>query len=193
MPIDVLSNLMTMLSSWRDDYLHHVGVPSNFDPKWDFVSAVTACEWRFLFASSFKATKNARSCASRYHSAPWVCVYLLTDCVLACLRQNPTGASDATYHIMWIIMFNALDDFGIQEVNDMLRAGNLAQSLPNHMEIEARKRKVMDEALRGAIRIAALVSPSPVTPRSFGFSMPSAEAWLGFSINLLDAELTFFD
>lgn len=59
---------------------------------------------------------------------------------------------------MWVILFNALDDFGIQEVNDMLRAGNIAESLPNHVEIEARKRKVMDEALRGATRIAALVS-----------------------------------
>lgn len=43
-PINVLANLMNMLSSWRDEYLQHVGVPSNFNPEWDFVSAVTACE-----------------------------------------------------------------------------------------------------------------------------------------------------
>lgn len=59
---------------------------------------------------------------------------------------------------MWIIIFNALDDFGILEVNDMSRAVNMSQPLPNHMEIESQKRNVMDEALRGAMRIAALVS-----------------------------------
>lgn len=68
------------------------------------------------------------------------------------------GASDATYHIMWIILFNALDDFGIREVNDLTRTGSPGNILPNTAHIENTKRKVMDEALHGATRIAGLVS-----------------------------------
>ncbi|KAH9948835.1 hypothetical protein B0H21DRAFT_204183 [Amylocystis lapponica] len=107
-PLEVLLSFMTLLSEWREEHLHHVGVPSNLEAEWDFVSAVTAC------------------------------------------------ASDATYHIMWVILFNALDDFGIREVNDLLRTGSPGNVLPNAMQIEATKRKVMDEALHGALRIAGL-------------------------------------
>ncbi|KAI0373751.1 hypothetical protein BV20DRAFT_962326 [Pilatotrama ljubarskyi] len=107
-PIEVLANFMTLLNEWRDEHLQHVGVPTNFEAEWDFVSAVTAC------------------------------------------------ASDATYHIMWIILFNALDDFGIREVNDVTRAGTPETMLPQHAQIEERKRKVMTEALHGATRIAGL-------------------------------------
>jgi len=57
---------------------------------------------------------------------------------------------------MWIILFNALDDFGIREVNDMLRTGSPGNLLPNAAQIENTKRKVMDEALHGATRIAGL-------------------------------------
>ena len=80
------------------------------------------------------------------------------------LTNLPAGASDATYHIMWIILFNALDDFGIREVNDVTRTGTPEALLPQHAQIEDRKRKVMNEALHGALRIAGLVSlanPSP--------------------------------
>ncbi|KAI0669214.1 hypothetical protein C8Q78DRAFT_1042258 [Trametes maxima] len=107
-PADVLTNFMSMLSDWRDEHLTHVGVPSNFEAEWDFVSAVTAC------------------------------------------------ASDATYHIMWIILCNALDDFGIREVNDVARAGTPEAMLPQHAQIEENKKKVMNEALHGALRIAGL-------------------------------------
>lgn len=70
------------------------------------------------------------------------------------------GASDATYHIMWIILCNALDDFGIRELNDGTRAGTPEAMLPQHPQIEEKKRKVMSEALHGALRIAGLVSTS---------------------------------
>ena len=52
---------------------------------------------------------------------------------------------------MWIILFSALDDFGIKELNSgiTLSANTLA-------EIDAVKRKVADEALHGALRIAGL-------------------------------------
>lgn len=68
------------------------------------------------------------------------------------------GASDATYHIMWIIIFNALDDFGIKEVNDISRNGSpLTEQTSIPMHIEEMKKKVLDEALHGALRIAGLV------------------------------------
>jgi hypothetical protein len=51
---------------------------------------------------------------------------------------------------MWIILFNALDDFGLKELNAAI---NLP---PNHAEIDVVKRKVADEALHGALRIAGL-------------------------------------
>lgn len=55
-------------------------------------------------------------------------------------------ASDATYHVIWIILFNALDDFGVKETNSA-----------THEQIDAAKRKIADEALHGALRIAGLV------------------------------------
>jgi len=64
-------------------------------------------------------------------------------------------ASDGTYHIIWVILFNALDDFGIREINDVLRSGSPPDALPND-QFEATKRKVAEEALHSALRIAAL-------------------------------------
>ncbi|PPQ89644.1 hypothetical protein CVT25_013831 [Psilocybe cyanescens] len=99
---DNLCTFAKALTEWREEYLNLVGVPSNFEGEWDFVSAVSSC------------------------------------------------ASDATYHVMWIILFNALDDFGIKELN----AG---VNLPhNHAAIDEVRRKVADEALHGALRIAGL-------------------------------------
>jgi len=106
-PFDVLCNLMQSLNDWQEEHLPRVGVPTDFESEWDFVSAVSAC------------------------------------------------ASDATYHVMWVILFNAIDDFGIREINEATRGGALA-SLPNHAQIEAVKRKLLDVALHGALRIAGL-------------------------------------
>lgn len=66
---------------------------------------------------------------------------------------------------MWIILFNALDDFGVRECNEATR-GNIANGAPNHIQIDNVKRKVADEALHGALRIAGLVSvfPLPLYP-----------------------------
>ena len=58
---------------------------------------------------------------------------------------------------MWIILYNALDDFGIREINDVTRTGSPETLLPQHAQIEDKKRKVMNEALHGALRIAGLV------------------------------------
>ena len=59
---------------------------------------------------------------------------------------------------MWIVIFNALDDFGIREVNDVVRTGSPGHQHPNYAQIEAIKKKVSDDALHGALRIAGLVS-----------------------------------
>ncbi|KAF8650147.1 hypothetical protein AX16_005382 [Volvariella volvacea WC 439] len=107
-PYDVLCQLVAGLFEWRDEYLAVVGVPSNFEGKWDFVSAVSSC------------------------------------------------ASDATYHVMWIILFNALDDFGVKEVNEWARLGNAPAIMPNYEQIDMTKRRVAEEALSGALRIAGL-------------------------------------
>jgi len=53
---------------------------------------------------------------------------------------------------MWIILFNAVDDFGIKELNSPV-------NFPlNITEVESVKRKVADEALHGALRIAGLAA-----------------------------------
>ena len=59
---------------------------------------------------------------------------------------------------MWIILYNALEDFGIREVNDVTRTGTSETLLPQYAQIEETKRKVANDALHGALRIAGLVS-----------------------------------
>jgi hypothetical protein len=70
-------------------------------------------------------------------------------------------ASDATFHIMWIILFTALDDRGIREsLGSPLGTGTttaLAAGSDLQQQIEELKSKVLDEALHGALRIAGLV------------------------------------
>ncbi|KAH9985531.1 hypothetical protein BJV77DRAFT_1071377 [Russula vinacea] len=85
-----------------------------------------------------------------HHSTKWDFVSAVSAC-----------ASDATFHIMWIILFNALDDRGIREslgsphgsgaTSTALVAGSGLQQ-----QIEELKTKVLDEALHGAMRIAGL-------------------------------------
>ncbi|KAF9013458.1 hypothetical protein BDQ17DRAFT_604579 [Cyathus striatus] len=102
-PFEVLCSITHALTEWRDEFLNVVGVPSNFEGEWDFVSAVSSC------------------------------------------------ASDATYHVMWIILFSALDEYGIKELN--IHHG-INSPEPEHI-VQVKKR-VVDEALHGALRIAGL-------------------------------------
>lgn len=37
-PFEVLCSFTSALTEWRDQYLTLVGVPSNFEGEWDFVS-----------------------------------------------------------------------------------------------------------------------------------------------------------
>ena len=50
---------------------------------------------------------------------------------------------------MWIILYNALEDFGIREVNDVTRTGTSETLLPQHAQIEEKKRKVKATARGG--------------------------------------------
>jgi hypothetical protein len=67
-------------------------------------------------------------------------------------------ASDAQYHVLWIILFNAIDDFGIKEVNEVTRMGHPQLSAADLHQVNEGKRQLAEEALHGALRIAGLVS-----------------------------------
>ena len=45
-PFEVLVALVNALNEWRDEHLPRVGVPSDFESEWDFVSAVSACKFK---------------------------------------------------------------------------------------------------------------------------------------------------
>jgi len=51
---------------------------------------------------------------------------------------------------MWIILFNATDDFGVKEIK---KNPGALKDVP----IEEVQQQIMDEALQGALRIAGLV------------------------------------
>jgi hypothetical protein len=78
---------------------------------------------------------------------------------------------------MWIILFNALDDFGIKELNSSIGHTNHTD-----IQIETTKRKIADEALHGALRIAGLAS----VLTSNGYLVSSTE------INFYEAGLIHF-
>jgi hypothetical protein len=42
-PLETLSDLTLRISSWRDEHLSKVGVPTVWPSSWDFVAAVTSC------------------------------------------------------------------------------------------------------------------------------------------------------
>jgi len=105
-----------------------------FDDLSNFKSALG--DWRDQYLSQVGASSN--------FSADWDFVSAVAAC-----------ASDATYHVIWIILFSALDDFGIREINEVVRSGSPPDVVPNH-QFETTKRKVADEAVHGALRIAGL-------------------------------------
>lgn len=60
---------------------------------------------------------------------------------------------------MWVIVFNAVDDLGIREQNEVVRVGS---PVPNQLQVETVKHKLLEEALHGALRIAGLVRNSAI-------------------------------
>jgi hypothetical protein len=92
------------------------------------------------------------------------------------------GASDCSYNVLWIILSQATEDFGIKEVNEVMRrpipprvppngdetgtsSSSVPMGIPPHLtpmvELEG---AVANEALKSATRIAGLVRlpPSPL-------------------------------
>lgn len=68
-----------------------------------------------------------------------------------------SGASDVTYHIQWIILFSAVDDYGIREQNELVRAASPGETnVASHEEIESMKKKLYDDTVHSACRIAGL-------------------------------------
>lgn len=73
------------------------------------------------------------------------------------MALSSSGASDVTYHIQWIILFTAVDDYGIREQNDLVRTASPGgTNAPSHEDIEAAKKRLYDDTLHGACRIAGL-------------------------------------
>jgi hypothetical protein len=105
-----LKRLVRPLNDWRDEFLVHVGVPSNFQADWDFVAAVSAC------------------------------------------------TSDAQYHVMWVILHNAVEEFGIREINEAQDLETISTESPNVLQVEELRATIANEAMHGALRIAGLVS-----------------------------------
>ncbi|KAL4081081.1 hypothetical protein J3A83DRAFT_4204554 [Scleroderma citrinum] len=58
-------------------------------------------------------------------------------------------ASDAQYHVMWISLFNALDEYGIRDDS---------HSSNDKDKVTSVKQKVFEEALHASLRVSALVS-----------------------------------
>jgi len=156
--------VMDSLHEWKSTYLKDVGVSGGL--KGDFIGAISAC-WFNTFPPSLP---------------------LIIECLTIGL-----GATDATYHVMWVIVFDAVDDYGIREVNDIARNHGTDHGqlqLPSYMdEVKAR---VFDEALRGASRIAGLVRLSRLAPPLvFIFQNPSSRLafwnrtniWLVFTLD----------
>lgn len=67
---------------------------------------------------------------------------------------------------MWIVLFNALDDYGNREINENERSGMPSGNLRNRIYIEDAMRRIGEEAVNGALRIAALVCIYIVTMKS---------------------------
>ncbi|KAF9267517.1 hypothetical protein L218DRAFT_955389 [Marasmius fiardii PR-910] len=66
-------------------------------------------------------------------------------------------ASDAQYHVMWIILFNAADEFGVKELNDVQRATTPPTIPTNQAHIQELLRRIILEAVESATRISTLV------------------------------------
>ncbi|KAJ8080689.1 hypothetical protein PM082_017523 [Marasmius tenuissimus] len=66
-------------------------------------------------------------------------------------------ASDAQYHVMWIILFNAADDYGVKEDNEVQRAGSPPTMAPNRANIDDLLQRIAREAIESATRISTLV------------------------------------
>lgn len=70
------------------------------------------------------------------------------------------GGQDATYHVMWVILYQALREFGLREIKQLELSGSSLASHPLAPQFLATQAQVQKEALNGASRIAGLVHTS---------------------------------
>jgi hypothetical protein len=87
------------------------------------------CKWRDAHLSKVGVPPNL--------AANWDFVSAVSAC-----------ASDAQYHVMWIALFNAMDECGVRG-DDSLSPSGMNQ-------VETVKRKVFEEALNASLRVSAL-------------------------------------
>lgn len=132
-PFDVLCALIAQFNAWRTEYLDKVGVPGS-QVNWDFLAAVAACKHVVLF------------------------IYLFLTFFHVCGGGfDRKGGQDATYHIMWVILYQALREFGLREMNQIKQSGSNLANHPLAGQFVATEAKVQKEALNAASRIAGLV------------------------------------
>lgn len=67
------------------------------------------------------------------------------------------GGQDATYHVMWVVLYQALREFGIREINQIKQSGANLVNHPLAAQFMATETQVQKEALNAASRIAGLV------------------------------------
>jgi hypothetical protein len=77
MNADVVAGFIAALSDWKDKYLLKVGVPSNFEADWDFVSVVSACKFFPLPSKAFIDCMKAPA-MQRIRSCGFYCLMLWT-------------------------------------------------------------------------------------------------------------------
>ena len=76
---------------------------------------------------------------------------------------------------MWIILFSAVDDFGIREQTDLVRAASPGETNgASHEEIETIKKKLYEDTLHSACRIAGLAG----VLTSHGYMVRAHPPWL---------------
>nr|XP_019013725.1 uncharacterized protein I206_01796 [Kwoniella pini CBS 10737]OCF52506.1 hypothetical protein I206_01796 [Kwoniella pini CBS 10737] len=67
------------------------------------------------------------------------------------LQAITTCTTDCYYHVLWLLIYKAINDFGIKEEKSILEKND-----SNKFEIENIKRRIKEEAEHAALRIAAL-------------------------------------
>lgn len=132
-PTREINLLQDMLQAWEEKYLQLVGVPEHFKAEWDFITAVSACE----------------------------CIVSSLPPLFQGTYRN-IGTIDAQYHIMWVILQQAVDEFKILEAKHLTDdQGHRRRYGPEDSPLFAAaaelERSVEAKATTGALRIANLV------------------------------------
>ncbi len=113
-----LQELVDHVADWRQKHMSKIGVPNTWPQHWDFVAAISACTSEKQFAVS----RHRRTVG--HH------------------RSQETDL--ATLQMMWISMFLALEEHGIDcEAHELMHADQL-------------QRTIYHEALQWSLRLSDL-------------------------------------